>query len=80
MGNISKKENNILDKYNKKIDKLDKTIIDELIEYIYISKDKSIRIVFKYEDEYNSAIDFIKKHNCDIMNKNYIENKYKEVV
>ena len=80
MGKTSKRENNILDKYNKKIENLDKTIIDDLIENIYISKDKNIRIVFKYEDEYNSAIDFIKKHNCDIIDKNCIKNEYKEVV
>lgn len=80
MENVPQKENNILDKYNKKIENLDKTIIDELIEYIYISEDKTIRIVFKYEDEYNSAIDFIKKHNCDIIDENYSENIYKEVI
>ena len=80
MGNVPQKENNILDKYNKKIENLDKTIIDELIEYIYISEDKTIRIVFKYEDEYNSAIDFIKKHNCDIIDENYSENIYEEVI
>lgn len=80
MGNTSKMENNILDKYNKKIEKLDKTIIDDLLEYIYISKDKNIRIVFKYVNEYNSTIDFIKKHKCDIIEKNCIKNKYKEVV
>ena len=45
-----------------------------------ISKDKTIRIVFKYEEEYNSAIDFIKKHNCDIIDENYSENIYEEVI
>lgn len=50
MGKTSKRANNILDKYNKKIENLDKTIIDDLIENIYISKDKNIRIVFKYKD------------------------------
>ena len=80
LGKVHQKENNILDKYNKKIENLDKTIIDDLIENIYISKDRNIRIAFKYEDEYNSAIDFIKKHNCDIINENYLGDKFKEVI
>ena len=80
IGKAHQKENNILDKYNRRIENLDKTIIDDLIEDIYISKDRNIRISFKYEDEYNSAIDFIKKHNCDIIDENYIENEFKEVI
>ena len=48
-------------------------------DFIYISADKTIRIVFKYEDEYNSAIDFIKKHNYDIIDENHSENIYNYV-
>lgn len=59
---------------------MDKTITDDLIKDIYIYCNKNIRIVFKYEDEFNSAIDFIKKHNCDIIKKNCIEIEYKEMI
>lgn len=51
-----------------------------IFESNYISKGKNIRIVSKYEYEYNSAIDFIKKHNYDIIDKNCIKNEYKEVI
>ena len=62
---------NLIKKYNKHINVLNKTIIDEMIEYIYIYNDNKIKIVFKYEDEFNLAIDFIKKHKCDIIDKEW---------
>lgn len=51
----------------KYIEKLDKTIIDELIEDIVIDDDRNIKIIFKYEDKYFEALDFINKQKCDIM-------------
>ncbi len=36
--------------------------------------------VFKYEDEFNLAIDFIKKHKCDIIGKELNEIELKEVI
>ena len=32
-----------------------------------IDKNKNIRIIFKYEDKYFEALDFINKHKCDII-------------
>ena len=71
---------NLIKKYNKHINVLNKTIIDEMIEYIYIYNDNKIKIVFKYEDEFNLAIDFIKKHKCDIIDKELNEIELKEVI
>ena len=71
---------NLIKKYNKHINVLNKTIIDEMIEYIYIYNDNKIKIVFKYEDEFNLAIDFIKKHKCDIIGKELNEIELKEVI
>ena len=45
---------------------LNKKIIDELIEDIVIDENKNIKIIFKYEDKYLEALDFIKQHKCDI--------------
>lgn len=54
-------------KKNHNLEVLNKQIIDELIEYIYIHENGNITIKFKYEDEYVEAIDFIKKHKYDII-------------
>ena len=52
---------------DKQIKELNKKIIDELIDDIVIDKNKNIRIIFKYEDKYFEALDFINKHKCDII-------------
>ena len=54
--------------YNR-IKKLNKTVINELIEDVYIYINNNIKIVFKYEDEYNEALSFINEHQCDIICK-----------
>ena len=54
----------------KKIDdveKLNKTLVDELIEDIVVDENGNIKIIFKSEDKYFEALDFINKHKCDIM-------------
>lgn len=58
-----------IDKFmkNRNITSLSKKVIDELIEDIYIYENGNIDIKFKYNDVYNEAIDFVKKHNCDII-------------
>lgn len=53
------------------IEKLEKKIIDDLIEDIVIDNEGNIRIIFKCEDKYFEALDFINKEKCDI-----IENKF----
>lgn len=45
----------------KNINSLSRELIDSLIDNIYIYENKKIKIKFKYEDEYNYLIDFIKR-------------------
>ena len=45
----------------KNVNTLSRELIDSLIDNIYVYEDKKIRIKFKYEDEYNYLIDFIKR-------------------
>jgi len=54
-------------KKNENIMQLTKKVIDELVDDILIYEDGNINIKFRYQEEYIEAIDFIKKHNCDIM-------------
>ena len=46
---------------------LNKILINELIEDIVIDEKKNIKVIFKGEDKYFEAIDFIKQHKCDII-------------
>lgn len=52
---------------NMHIDKLDNIIINELIEDIQVHDNGNINIIFKYQDEFIQAIDFIKTNNCVII-------------
>ena len=54
---------------NRNINNLSKKVLDELVEYIYIYDDGKIEVNFKYQDEYNEAIDFINKYKYDIIEK-----------
>ena len=54
-------------KTNKNIEELNKKIIDEIIDNIFICNDGNIKIGFKYKNEYFEAIDFIKNNKCDII-------------
>ena len=57
--NISKKK--------EKINELNRLLIDELIEDIVVSEDGNIKVIFKYEDKYFEALDFINKQKYDII-------------
>ena len=57
---------------NMHIDKLDNIIINELIEDIQVHDNGNINIIFKYQDEFIEAIDFIKSEKHDIMLKNVV--------
>ncbi len=46
---------------NKKVKELTKDIIDELIECIYVHEGGNISIKFKYQDEYEKAMEFVKE-------------------
>lgn len=47
-------------KRNRKIKKLTKEILDELIKCIYIYENGKIKIIFKYQDEYERVLDYLK--------------------
>lgn len=51
----------------KNVKSLSRELIDNLIDNIYVYEDKKIRIKFKYEDEYNYLIEFIKERKGDIL-------------
>lgn len=53
-------------KKKEKINELNRLLIDELIEDIVVSKD-GIKVIFKYEDKYFEALDFINKQKYDII-------------
>lgn len=57
---------------NMHIDKLDNIIINELIEDIQVHDNGNINIIFKYQDEFIEAINFIKREKYDIMLKNVV--------
>ncbi len=54
-------------KNKEKINELNRLLIDELIEDIVIEKDNNLKIIFKCEDKYFEALDFINKQNYDII-------------
>lgn len=54
-------------KKKEKINELNRLLIDELIEDIVGSEDGNIKVIFKYEDKYFEALDFINKQKYDII-------------
>ena len=40
---------------------------NKLIEDIVIEKDNNVKIIFKCEDKYFEALDFINRQKCDII-------------
>lgn len=54
-------------KKKEKINELNRLLIDELIEDIVVSEDGNIKVIFKYEDKYFEALDFINRQNYDII-------------
>ena len=51
----------------QEIKEVNKMLMDELVEDIVIDCDRNIKIIFKCEDKYFEALDFINKHKCDII-------------
>ena len=51
----------------KEKNELNRLLIDELIEDIVVSEDGNIKVIFKYEDKYFEALDFINKQKYDII-------------
>ena len=58
---------NLYSKKEEKINELNRLLIDELIENIVVSEDGNIKVIFKYEDKYFEALDFINRQNYDII-------------
>ena len=60
-----KKNNYWIEHYkrNRKIKKLTKEVIDELIESIQIYENSNIKITFKYNDEYMALLSYINKES-----------------
>lgn len=54
-------------KKKEKINELNRLLIDELIEDIVVSEYGNIKVIFKYEDKYFEALDFINKQKYDII-------------
>ena len=54
-------------KKKEKINELNRLLIDELIEDIVVSEDGNIKVIFKYEDKYFEALDFLNKQKYDII-------------
>ena len=54
-------------KKKEKINELNRLLIDELIEDIVVSEDGNMKVIFKYEDKYFEALDFINKQKYDII-------------
>ena len=50
-------------KQYKNINKIDKEVVDELIETIYVYENNKIEIVFKYNDIYKQITNIIKEEN-----------------
>ena len=58
---------NLYSKKEEKINELNRLLIDELIEDIVVSEDSNIKVIFKCEDKYFEALDFINKQKYDII-------------
>lgn len=58
---------NLYSKKGEEINELNILLIDELIEDIVVSEDGNIKVIFKYEDKYFEALDFINKQKYDII-------------
>ena len=64
---FSQDEMNVdFEKYQN-VNSLSRELIDGLIDDIYVYEDKKIKVKFKYEDEYNYLIQYIKRRKGEIL-------------
>jgi len=61
-------------KRNKKIKRLTKDVLKELIEVIYVTKDGNVDIKFKYNDEYLGLLNYLKSEGVKINEKMEVRN------
>lgn len=50
----------------KKIEELDRKILDELVDTIYVYEEKRIKIVFKFRDEYKVAVEYLREQGEEV--------------
>ena len=55
---------------------INKQVVDEIIDDIFVCSDGNIKIVFKYKNEYFEAMDFIKNNKCDIITTDVCASKF----
>ena len=48
-------------KRNRKIKRLTKEVLNELIDVIFVRKDGTLDIKFKYQDEYQSLVNYLEE-------------------
>ena len=48
-------------KRNRKIKKITKEELDELIKIIYVNSDGNIRIIFRYQDEFTELLHYLEE-------------------
>ena len=46
-----------------KFEEINKNIVDEFIDVIYVTEDSNVKIIFKFKDQYKEAIEFLKNKN-----------------
>ena len=46
------------------LSEIDRNLIDEFISNIYVNEDRSIKIVFRFKEEYEDALKYLKNQNC----------------
>ncbi len=49
---------------NSELEKLNRKIVNEMVDTIYIYEDNQIKIKFKYNDEYKNTLNFINEHSA----------------
>ena len=64
LGSIPNYQNELINTFtdNLQINKIDRNILFKFIDYIYISEDKKIEIIFKYQDIFKNLIEYIKNN------------------
>lgn len=67
-------------KRNRKIKKLTKEVLNELIDVIYVREDKSLDIKWKYQDEYLGLVNYLEKEGAKINEKMDIRNLSKAII
>lgn len=60
MENVKKIANEILKKQLEQVDEIKRNLLDEFVENIYVKEEKNIIIEFKFKNEFEDIINFLK--------------------